>query len=76
DLSPAQVQQFCALDSAGKKLLRDSMDHLNLSARGYNLVLKVSRSIADMKGSAEIDYEHLLEALQYRSKLFEPTMAS
>ena len=76
DLSPAQVQQFCALDSAGEKLLRDSMDHLNLSARGYHRVLKVSRTIADMKGSTEIDYEHLLEALQYRSKLFEPTMAS
>ena len=75
DLLPKQVKLFCALDKAGETLLRCSMDQLSLSARGYHRVLKVARTIADMKGVERITLEHLLEALQYRAKLFEPILA-
>lgn len=66
DLSPGDVTKYCQLDSSSKKLLKDSMEQLGLSARGYHRVLKVARTIADMKGSASIQHEHLLQAVQYR----------
>jgi magnesium chelatase family protein len=66
DLSPDQVNRFCHLDKAGQQLLKHSMEQLGLSARGYHRVLKVARTIADMKGFASIQHEHLLQALQYR----------
>lgn len=68
DMTPAQVARFCHAGPEGDRLLRDSMEHLGLSARGYHRVLKVARTIADMKGSGDIEHGHLLEALQYRSK--------
>jgi magnesium chelatase family protein len=61
------VRAICAIDHAGEKLLRGAMERLNLSARAYDRILKVSRTIADLAGCERIRPEHLAEAIQYRS---------
>jgi magnesium chelatase family protein len=66
DMGPAEVQQFCQLDEAGKNLMRAAMQQMNLSARAYHRVLKLSRTIADLAGKEQIEVTHLAEALQYR----------
>lgn len=62
-----EIREFCRIDSAGEELLKMAMTKLGLSARAYDRILKVSRTIADLAGSAEITTEHLSEAIQYRS---------
>jgi len=65
---PAQmVQEICEISEAGKTLLKKSMERLQLSARAYDRILKVSRTIADLAESPEIKIEHLAEAIQFRS---------
>ncbi|SHN03262.1 magnesium chelatase family protein [Cyclobacterium lianum] len=61
------VKEICKINQAGKTLLKTAMERLGLSARAYDRILKVSRTIADLNGSAEIRVEHLAEAIQYRS---------
>ena len=61
------VHRHCRLDAAAGGLLRAAMADLNLSARAYDRILKVSRTIADLAGAAEIGEEHVAEAIQYRS---------
>ena len=68
DMGPAEVQEFCAIDAAGKDLMRSAVRQLELSARAYHRVLKLARTIADLAGEAEIRTEHLAEALQYRPR--------
>jgi len=62
-----QIKQFCPLDTEGKKLLKMAIDELGFSARAYDKVLKVARTIADMADSDNILAEHIAEAIQYRS---------
>jgi magnesium chelatase family protein len=62
-----ELREICRIDAAGKALLEKAMERLGLSARAYDRILKVSRTIADLVGSADIRTEHLAEAIQYRS---------
>ena len=62
-----QLKEFCQIDAAGQQLLRTAMERLNLSARAYDRILKVSRTIADLAGCAHVQSEHLAEAIHYRS---------
>jgi magnesium chelatase family protein len=61
------IQQFCKLQPKSQDLLRSAMSRLNLSARAYYRILKVSRTIADLANESEIQPEHVAEAIQYRS---------
>jgi magnesium chelatase family protein len=66
-MSSRDLKQFCKLDAAILELLKFAMADLNLSARAYDRVLKVARTIADLSGAEEIAGEHISEAIQYRS---------
>jgi magnesium chelatase family protein len=62
-----QVRKFCLLGKEESELLKMAMSELNLSARAYDKILKVSRTIADLAEVEQIKAEHLSEAIQYRS---------
>ena len=62
-----QIREHCVLDEASKGLLKNAMEQLNLSARAYDRILKVSRTIADLQGDNDINGTHIAEAIQYRS---------
>ena len=66
-MRPKHLQAYCRLDASGRQLLERAMARLGLSARGYDRVRKVARTIADLAGAEAIGVEHLAEALQYRS---------
>ena len=69
DMRIGEIRQFCQLQDEGQSLMRAAMSQLQLSARAYHRILKLSRTIADLAGSEEIQSTHLAEALQYRPKL-------
>jgi magnesium chelatase family protein len=66
-MSSRQLKEICVINPVGQNLLKTAMDRLNLSARAYDRILKVSRTIADLAASEDIRPEHLAEAIQYRS---------
>lgn len=66
-MSPNMVRNICVIDETGQVLIKRAMEKLGLSARAYDRILKVSRTIADLAGSDNIEPEHLAEAIHYRS---------
>ena len=66
-MPPRFIKKFCELDAAGNRMLELVTDRLGFSARTYNRILKVARTIADLGGSEHIREEHIAEAIQYRS---------
>ena len=65
-LDRRQLRKFCPLDAASRALLRASINQRGLSARAYDKILRVARTIADVEGSRQICAEHVSEAIQYR----------
>lgn len=66
-MGPRQIAQYCELSQESQELIHVAMTQLNLSARAYDRILKVSRTIADLEASDEIASEHVSEAIQYRT---------
>ena len=66
-MSVKQIRKYCKLDKASQDLLKQAMKQLGLSARAYDRILKVSRTISDLDGKSDIQAEHIAEAIQYRS---------
>ena len=67
DMETKEIKEFCQIDESGAELLKMAMNKLGLSARAYDRILKVARTIADLAGIESIRAEHLSEAIQYRS---------
>ena len=67
DMTSRLVSQHCQINSKCEKTLEMAMDTLNFSARAYDRILKVSRTLADLEGKSDIEEVHLLEAIQYRT---------
>jgi len=66
-MSPKMVRKVCAINGEGTTLLKMAMEKLGLSARAFDRILKVARTIADLAGSEDIELEHLAESIHYRS---------
>ena len=66
-MTSQHLRKYCEINIAGKNLLNKAMERLNLSARAYDRILKVARTIADLGGSADIRIDHLAEAIHFRS---------
>ena len=66
-MSPQMVRAICTITDAGQLLLKKAMEKLGLSARAYDRILKVARTIADLDQSEDIGIEHLAEAIHFRS---------
>ncbi|MCF7793678.1 MAG: YifB family Mg chelatase-like AAA ATPase [Candidatus Cloacimonetes bacterium] len=66
-MNPKQIRKYCQLEEDSKDILKRAMDKMGLSARAYDRILKVSRTIADLEGSENIKVNHISESVQYRS---------
>ena len=66
-MTTKQLRQVCRIDAKSKQLLDNAMQRLNLSARAYDRILKVARTIADLDNIKDIQTSHVAEAIQYRS---------
>ena len=65
-MTPKDIKKFCILDTPSEKLLEKAVDRLGLSARSYHRILKISRTIADLDQSENLQTKHIAEAVQYR----------
>lgn len=68
EMGNREIREFCKLDSGSLDLLKQAVNHMHLSARSYNRIIKLARTIADLSDANEIKTEHIAEALQYRAK--------
>lgn len=66
-MNTKQIRKYCKLDASSMQLLKTAMERLNLSARAYDRILKVARTIADLEDKISIESSHISEAIQYRS---------
>jgi magnesium chelatase family protein len=66
-MSSRQIRTYCELSSEGENMLEGAMSQQGLSARAHDRILKVTRTIADLDGSAQIESRHIAEAIQYRA---------
>ena len=71
DMGAGEIHKLCILRENAQALMRTAMRLMHLSARAYHRVLKVSRTIADLEGTPDIQIHHLAEALQYRTRVLE-----
>jgi len=69
EMGPAEMKTYCRLDEAGQRIMHGAIERLGLSARAYDRILRLGRTIADLAGKDSVDARHLAEALQYRSIL-------
>jgi len=67
DMTTSQIRKYCVLDSSAHDLLRNAFDKMGMSARGYDRILRVARTIADLDNSEKIGVKHVAEAIQFRS---------
>jgi len=66
-MTPRLIRKHCVIDSASKALLENAITRLGLSARAYDRILKVSRTLADMEGKPSLESDHVSEGIQYRT---------
>ena len=66
-MTPAMIGTDCRLDDAGEMLMKNAFEHMGLTARSHDRILRVARTIADLDGAEEIQVSHLAEAIQYRN---------
>jgi magnesium chelatase family protein len=66
-MNTKHIRSYCKMDDASKELLKNAMERLNLSARAYDRILKVARTIADLDAAENVTGMHIGEAIQYRS---------
>ncbi len=67
EMTPSQIKEFCILDDTTRELMKRAIQRMNLSARGYDRILRLSRTLADLEGYDTIQSHHIAEALQYRA---------
>ena len=66
-MGPAEMRRYCDLDEECAGLMRNAFESMGLTARSYDRILKVARTVADLDGSENIEVQHIAEAIQYRA---------